>query len=116
MAGRFATRIGDCSNNVAEYMGVLAALRDAVNRPQVRSFRFQVDSVAKQLNCLWRCSCPDLLHFYRDSLDLLEVLRRRCADVIVAHIYREFNAEADSLANEALDGLRSIIQSAWLGA
>ena len=104
---RAAKFLGDASNNVAEYHGILLSLDYALANPAPR-FCFRVDSmlVAKHLNGQWACHSPALVQLYSHALELLSRLRSddNVLDVIVEHIYREFNADADSLANLAIDG------------
>ena len=61
--------------------------------------------VANQLNGKWACRHPDLIPLYTEALEHLSALRASSAidEVIVEHIYREYNAEADSLCNIAID-------------
>ena len=61
--------------------------------------------VAKQLQGQWSCRMPHLVPLYTEALDLLAVLRarRNTTAVIVQHVYREYNADADGLANYAID-------------
>ena len=99
--------LGDASNNEAEYDGVLRALQHAVSMIDHSSFCFRVDSllVARQLQGLWRCRAVHLHAVYEACLDLLKELRSRHGHdcVKVEHVYREFNASADALANEVLN-------------
>ena len=106
--GSYAEYLGDESNNVAEYYGVLRALQHAASNQQTL-LCFRVDSmlVAKQLQGQWACRSPDLVPLYEQCLVLLQGLRSSAhvSQVQVEHIYREFNAYADSLANAALDNM-----------
>jgi len=102
--------LGDESNNVAEFTGVCDAISHALANPMPR-LAFRVDSklVAEQLNCRWRCRAPDLVPLYERALGLLRQLRLRpgVADILVEHVYREFNADADGVCNAVLDMARS---------
>ena len=104
--GKLAVFLGDATNNTAEYTGILHALRYAASHPCQR-LCFQVDSllVARQLQGCWACRSPDLIPLYEEALHLLTTLRSDplVEDVIVEHIYREFNVEADALANIGID-------------
>ena len=103
---RYAVYLGDYTNNVAEYQGVIAALRHALATGPVRVC-FRVDSklVCEQLCGRWACRSPDLIPLYETSLQIAAELRERlgAANVQVEHVYREYNAGADSLANVAID-------------
>ena len=104
---RAAVFLGDVSNNVAEYRGVILSLEYAVASPSPY-LCFRVDSmlIAKQLSGTWTCHSPALVDLYSRALELLSTLRSNdnVLDVLVEHIYREFNADADSLANLGIDG------------
>ena len=108
--GKVAVFLGGATNNIAEYNGILLALQYATMNPCQR-FCFQVDSllVAKQLSGEWACKSPDLLPLYERALDLLATLRDDALveDIIVEHIYREYNSEADALANIGIDSFVS---------
>ena len=88
------------SNNVAEYSGVYAVATHAASQ-QHQKICFQTDSmfVAKQLSCKWACRDstvrPWLLHVTR-------ALEHQGREVLVDHICREHNKEADALANRAV--------------
>ena len=79
----------------------------ACHRDDARPVCLRVDSmlVAKQLNGEWRCKAKHLQTTYEMCLRYLGLLRARLghARVRVDHVFREYNASADSLANEALD-------------
>ena len=92
--------LGSVTNNKAEYSGVTLALSHALQYPS-RCMRFHVDSllVARQLCYQWRCSSVDLRPAYEQALAMLQELRRLpgVSDVEVAHVYREFNSDADGV-------------------
>lgn len=112
--GWLAQRLGDVSNNIAEYEGLLACLRDAERR-SLNTVQIQVDSllVAMQASGQWRCRSYNLLRPYASVLALLRRMWRRGAEVQIQHIYREYNAIADGLANEVLNGGAQIILINW---
>ena len=103
---RYAVYLGDVSNNIAEYHGVIESLERA-NRVARGLFCFRLDSmlVVKQLSGEWACRAEHLIPLYERALALLGSLRAApdVEGVQIQHVYREFNAEADSLANEGLD-------------
>ena len=109
VVGRCARCVGEASNNYAEWLGLLACLRHAGSLPN-RRLMFQLDSalVTNQINGAWACRHPDLRQLFEEAWRLkckLEGEHRECRFI---HIFREFNARADSLANEALDTHREI--------
>ena len=115
ITGRRSALVGDSTNNVAEYSGILSALNDAVARvPRLACFQTDSLLIARQISGRWRCRSRDLQPLYEEALELLCRLRRLGSVCEVLHIYREFNAEADSSANRALDSGHGENVS-WLG-
>jgi len=92
--------IGVATNNIAEYNGLLAALRWAVNEG-VRSLHVKADSelMVKQMLGVYRVKNPGLQPLYEEARRLAAGIGR----VTFEHVRREFNADADRLANEAMD-------------
>ncbi len=92
--------VGVATNNVAEYRGLLAALRWAtrhgIDRLHVRS-----DSLllVKQMRGEYRVKHAGLRPLWQEASDLV----RRIRDVQFEHVRRELNKDADRLANEAMD-------------
>jgi len=88
------------TNNVAEYRGLLAALgwaaQNGVSRLHVRS-----DSLllVKQMDGEYRVKHPGLQPLHEEARSLA----KRIGRVTFEHVRREFNKEADRLANEAMD-------------
>jgi ribonuclease HI len=103
----FGKFLGDASNNVAEYEGALACPEHAV-RNNHTDFCIRLDSmlVVKQLRGEWACRASNLERLYERAVILLQTLRNRPSvnNVIITHVYRDYNAEADALANQAIDG------------
>ena len=92
--------IGIATNNIAEYNGLLAALRWAVDEG-VRSLHVKADSelMVKQMLGVYRVKNPGLQPLYEEARRLADRIGR----VTFEHVRREFNADADRLANEAMD-------------
>jgi ribonuclease HI len=92
--------LGTCTNNVAEYNGLLAALRWA--RAQgIRRLRVKSDSelLVKQMRGEYRVKNPGLQPLYEEARGIAREIGR----VTFEHVRREFNQDADRLANEAMD-------------
>jgi ribonuclease HI len=103
--GRVLLELGEAlpertTNNVAEYTAVIRALERA-EQMGARKVRCLMDSqlVVRQLNGEYKVKHADMIPLYRKVLDLIQ----RFDDVTFAHVPREMNAEADRLANQALD-------------
>jgi probable phosphoglycerate mutase len=88
------------TNNVAEYSGLLAALRwAAANGIATLHIRSDSELLVKQMKGLYRVKNPGLQPLYEEAVSLA----RRIGRVTFEHVRREFNKEADRLANEAMD-------------
>jgi ribonuclease HI len=96
--------LGTCTNNVAEYRGLVAALQWAVTRG-VSSLRVRSDSelLVKQMKGEYRVKNPGLQPLHQEARDLVRQIGR----VTFEHVRREFNKDADRLANEAMDEVRA---------
>ena len=93
-------KIGINTNNVAEYLGLIAALEYCVEN-KVNNVRIFLDSllVVQQVNMEYKVKSKKLQTHYEKSLKLIDQIE----DIEIHHIKREFNSRADQLANEALD-------------
>ena len=93
-------KIGINTNNVAEYLGLIAALEYCVEN-KVNNVKIFLDSllVVQQVNLEYKVKSKKLQTHYEKSLKLIEQIE----DIEIHHIRREFNSRADQLANEALD-------------
>ena len=93
-------KIGINTNNVAEYLGLIAALEYCVEN-KVNNVRIFLDSllVVQQVNMEYKVKSKRLQTHYEKSLKLIDQIE----DIEIHHIRREFNSRADQLANEALD-------------
>ena len=93
-------KIGINTNNVAEYLGLIAALEYCVEN-KVNNVRIFLDSllVVQQVNMEYKVKSKKLQTHYEKSLNLINQIE----DIEIHHIRREFNSRADQLANEVLD-------------
>ncbi|MCW2924639.1 MAG: hypothetical protein JWM98_2043 [Thermoleophilia bacterium] len=96
-------RIGSATNNVAEWTGLLRGLEHAAQRG-IRTLSVRGDSelVIKQVTGAYRVKNAALKPLAEEVKGVL----RRFDKVDVKHVYRDGNARADAVANEAMDGLR----------
>jgi ribonuclease HI len=92
--------IGRMTNNVAEYYGLIAAL-DYAQSHGVRALRVESDSelLVRQMRGHYKVKSPDLRPLFERAKKMSQTFESFGID----HVYREQNAEADALANEALD-------------
>lgn len=93
--------LGTATNNFAEYSALIIAL-EAASTMGAEEVRVHADSelMVKQVNGVYRVKSPDLKPLYDQVMSLLKHFRK----YKVSHVYRDKNAEADRLANEAIDG------------
>tara|TARA_Y100001973_G_C4915792_1_gene194054 strand:+ start:28 stop:420 length:393 start_codon:yes stop_codon:yes gene_type:complete len=93
-------RIGINTNNVAEYLGLIAALEYCVEK-KVNDVKIFLDSllVVQQVNMEYKVKSKKLQSHYENSLKLIDQIE----NIEIHHIRREFNSRADQLANQALD-------------
>ena|SRR3989344_1444228 len=105
----FGRRIGEATNNVAEYRAVIEALHEIKNEKlkmkndEPLEIQFFLDSnlVVQQLNGLFKVKDAKL----RELLMQVRVLEHGCGgEVRYAYVPREQNRRADELVNKALDG------------
>ena len=97
---RISQRIGITTNNQAEYRAVIAALGEAI-KLGVTHVKLNSDSelVVRQISGKYRVKNANLKPLYQK----VKQLQSSFEGFTVTHIPREQNAEADSLANKALD-------------
>lgn len=88
------------TNNVAEYNGLLHALRWAVAN-RIREFHIRADSelLVKQMKGIYRVKNEGLQPLFEEAKSLV----RQIGKVTFEHVRREFNKDADRLCNEAMD-------------
>jgi ribonuclease HI len=92
--------LGHQTNNVAEYQGLIASLEYAVENGH-KALKVISDSelLVRQIKGIYKVKNPtlqDLYHRAKELIAKLEWFR-------VEHVLRGHNAEADRLANEAMD-------------
>ena len=100
VVARLSQFLGRQTNNYAEYSGLLAVLKWAVNGGAAR-LRVVSDSelMVKQMNGQYKVSNPGLRPLWEEA----RRLARGLDGFEITHTLRAGNAEADRLANEAMD-------------
>ena len=97
--------LGTSTNNVAEYNGLLAALKYAEEHGY-RAIRIKSDSelLVKQMRGEYKVKNAGLLPLYQQARRIALGLER----IVYEHVRREHNKDADRLANLAMDeGMKS---------
>jgi probable phosphoglycerate mutase len=88
------------TNNVAEYSGLLAALDWALaNGVSTLVIKSDSELLVKQMRGEYRVKNAGLQPLFERA----KQLARQIGSVEFEHVRREFNADADRLANEAMD-------------
>jgi ribonuclease HI len=92
--------IGETTNNVAEYRAMIAGL-EAAREFGARRVIVRADSmlVIRQVEGVWKVKQPHLRPFVIEIQRLLDAYD----DVVLEHVPRELNTDADLLVNAALD-------------
>jgi ribonuclease HI len=92
--------LGESTNNVAEYMGLILGLRRA-KAMGIKELDVLADSelMVKQLNGQYAVKAEHLKPLHLEA----EALLKGFADVSVRHIPREENGAADAMSNRAID-------------
>lgn len=100
VVGEHCEKLGDQTNNFAEYMAVIRALEICVDKG-VKSVDFFCDSqlLVKQMLGEYKVKAPQIKPLFESAKKLCGNFEK----VGFNHVRREFNKEADALANEALD-------------
>lgn len=101
----FSEYIGESTNNIAEYTAVLRGMmllkaRFGHQAGEITlDWKLDSELVLKQLAGEYKVKNPGLKPLHQEIQDL----RVEFANVTFTHVRREYNKEADSLVNEALD-------------
>jgi len=98
------------TNNQAEYMGLIAGLRMAINA-NIKELQVEGDSklVIEHLFGTWECRHPILKRYYQTAKDLIKQFNF----INGRWIPREQNKDADSYCNLALDKGLSFGYNEW---
>jgi ribonuclease HI len=100
IVARLKKYIGNNTNNVAEYFGLIAALDYAQNHG-IRALRIESDSelLVKQMRGQYKVKSEEL----RPLFERAKKMSQGFESFRINHVYREQNREADALVNQALD-------------
>ena len=100
IVARLKKYIGNNTNNVAEYFGLIAAL-DYAQTHDIRALRVESDSelLVKQMHGQYKVKSEELRPLFERAKKMSQTL----TSFRLGHVYREHNKEADALVNQALD-------------
>jgi ribonuclease HI len=92
--------LGNQTNNVAEYSGLIFGLKNLVKYNE-RSISVYGDSklVIEQMKGNWKVRAPNLLPLWNEAQTLIKDFK----DITFIHIDRSLNSKADELANIAVN-------------
>jgi ribonuclease HI len=92
--------LGDRTNNQAEYMAILDALREAkVLGAEEIDMRMDSELAVKQLNHEYKVKNAELATLFLQVWNMTQMFKK----VTFTHVRREKNKEADRLVNVAID-------------
>lgn len=102
---QFGKKIGETTNNVAEYTAVIEGLslvQQKFNQTKPLTLNFYLDSelIVKQLNGVYKIKHPKLRELLMRVRELEGDLD---GEISYRHVLREKNKQADKLVNGALD-------------
>ncbi len=101
VAARGGAFLGSVTNNVAEYEALLWGMRAALALGATELLvKADSELVIKQLRGEYRVKNEGLKPLFLQA----QALRRKFASIEFTHVRRAENADADALANEAMDG------------
>jgi ribonuclease HI len=95
----FGEYIGETTNNVAEYKGLIRGLKEALERGADRiEARTDSELMARQIAGRYKVNAPQILPLHQEACRLLSRFERAS----VVHVLRGKNAFADKLANQGV--------------
>ncbi|MES2462503.1 MAG: ribonuclease HI family protein [Armatimonadota bacterium] len=95
----FGEYIGETTNNVAEYKGLIRGLKEALERGADRiEARTDSELMARQIAGRYKVNAPQILPLHQEACRLLS----RFEKASVVHVLRGKNALADKLANQGV--------------
>jgi formyltetrahydrofolate-dependent phosphoribosylglycinamide formyltransferase len=97
--------LGDCTNNYAEYTGLIKALEDAASLG-INKVSVFTDSqlLVRQIKGEYKVKSENLKPLYDRAIALLKGFKSWKVD----HVYREKNSHADAMANKAMDKQKDV--------
>jgi ribonuclease HI len=104
---RLAEYLGVQTNNFAEYSALILALRFAVAR-RTEALKVYSDSelVVRQVRGQYKVRNENIRTLYESALRWIDLIPR----FSIEHVRREFNKDADGLANAAMDSKGNLIE------
>jgi len=97
--GEISQSIGNATNNIAEYTAVVYALQEAlIRRADEVNLATDSELLFKQLQGVYEVKNENILPLYAQ----IQHLKKGFKSLVVRHVPRELNKEADRLAQKAV--------------
>lgn len=92
--------LGDTTNNIAEYTGLLIGIEECVKR-NISNIRIEGDSllVVNQISGKWQVKDAKLKVLHQS---VMAMFNRYFKNVAIRHVYRDKNKDADRITNEVM--------------
>ena len=92
--------LGDTTNNIAEYKGLLIGIEECVKR-DVKNIKIEGDSmlVVNQVAGKWQVKDAKLKVPHQT---VMAMIQKYFKNVLIRHVYRDKNKEADRITNEVM--------------
>lgn len=92
--------LGTKTNNQAEYEAMIIALEALIeHKAQTATIRADSELMVKQMNGIYRVKNDNVIPLFKRATEL----RKNFTSLTFEHVRREFNKNADQLANVAID-------------
>jgi ribonuclease HI len=92
--------LGQATNNVAEYQGLIRSLKVAIGLGATElTIHSDSELMVRQIHGQYRVKSPELRPLFQEAMGLL----RQAGRWTLTHVRREKNQRADQLVNAALD-------------
>ena len=104
---RVGEYLGRQTNNFAEYSALILALRFAAAR-RCEQLKVYSDSelVVKQIKGTYRVRNENIRPLYESALQWIALI----PEFSIEHVRREFNKDADAVANDAMDAKGNLLE------
>jgi ribonuclease HI len=92
--------LGDTTNNIAEYTGLLIGIEECVKR-DIKNIKIEGDSmlVVNQISGKWQVKDAKLKVLHQS---VMAMIRKYFKTVLIRHVYRDKNKDADRITNEVM--------------
>lgn len=98
--------LGETTNNVAEYQGLIRGLEAAIQlKPDKLEILADSQLMVRQVLGQYKVKAPHLKPLVADAKEKLAEF----SDWSFAHVYRDANKRADALANRAMDDKEDVV-------